>query len=232
MTQLATQQASTSIGPSSRLESAKKLSVISKRASSELLETAGDPILAAVVTAQAMQQLREALTSDLMRDFLLLANTPLGFRTDRGSGAAGNKDPYSDALIKDVLIQAMLRGVRPIGNEFNIIAGQCYITKDGFRRLVREYPGFANLKIVVGVPRSAGEGAIVPCSASWTIGGVPDSLEVEIPVKGSGCDLLLGKAESKLLRRIYARITGSDFSDVGSADEELPAETAVIAQGQ
>ncbi len=98
-----------------------------------------DPILSAIVTAQAMQQIRDALTADLMRDFLLLSNSPLGFRTDRGPGSASTKEAYSDAQIKDALIQAMLRGVRPIGNEFNIIAGQCYITKEGFRRLLREF---------------------------------------------------------------------------------------------
>lgn len=223
----------TSIVPASRMESALKLSNISKRCSSELIQAAGDPILSAIVTAQAMQQIRDALTADLMRDFLLLSNSPLGFRTDRGPGSASTKEPYSDAQIKDALIQAMLRGVRPIGNEFNIIAGQCYITKEGFRRLLREFPGFANLKIVIGVPKTAGEGAVVPCSATWTFSGVNDSLECDIPVKGTGCDLLLGKAESKLLRRIYARITGSDVADVASGEDEsttvLPTETTGAA---
>jgi hypothetical protein len=208
-----------SIVPAARLKEAQKLSMIARQSSRELIEYRDDPILQSVVLATAISELREALTPAIMSDFLKLANTPLGFRTDRGPGSASNKEHYPDAIVKDCLIQAMVRGVRPNGNEFNIIAGQCYVTKDGFRRLLRDFPGFSDFKIDLGVPKASGDGAIVHCSATWRIGGIPDSIECDIPVKGTGCDLLLGKAESKLYRRIYSRLTGSDLSDVASGED-------------
>ena len=214
------------IVPAARLEQARHLSAVARQSSSELLEHRHDPIMQAVVLANSIGRMREALTPEIMSDLLKLADTPLGFKTDEKSRKDNPNFKYPDAVIKDCLIQAMIRGVRPTGNEFNILVGQCYVTKDGFRRLLKEFPGFANLKIDLGVPRISGEGAVVKCSASWTLAGTPDSLECEIPVKGAGCDLLLGKAESKLYRRIYSRLTGSDLADVGSA-EESPIELLV-----
>lgn len=211
-------QATAAIVPAARLAEAQNLSAIAKASSLSLIEHKDDPVVSSIVLSNAVKMLRDALTPAIMADMLNLANTPIGFKTDENSRKEGK---YSDAVIKDCLIQAMIRGVRPMGNEFNILVGQCYVTKEGFRRLLKEYPGFANLKIDLGVPRGVPEGAIIKCSASWTVNGQPDSIECEIPVKGSGCDLLLGKAESKLYRRIYSRLTGSELADVASAEDEI-----------
>jgi hypothetical protein len=209
------------IVPAAKLEEAKKLSMIARQSSLQLIEHKDDPILQSVVLANAVGLLREALTPAIMADFLKLANTPIGFKTDEATRQGGK---YPDAVYKDCLIQALVRGVRVTHNEFNILVGQCYVTKDGFKRLLREFPGFTDFKINLGVPRSAADGAIVKCEASWMINGKPDSLECEIPVKGSGCDQLLGKAESKLYRRVYNRLTGSELADVASGEDEGPAE--------
>jgi hypothetical protein len=212
-----------SIVPAARMEEARRMSSISRAASVELIAAANDPIVQAVIIAQAAGQLREAITAGIMSDLLKLANTPLGFRTDRGPGSAGGKENYPDSIIKDCLIQALIRGLRPTGNEFNIIAGNMYVTKDGFRRLLREFPGLSGLQLDIGTPKAHGEGAIVPCKAAWLIDGQPQSIdctgEYSIPVKGVGVDLLVGKAESKLLRRIYQRLVGSDIADIASAEE-------------
>lgn len=216
------QQSSTlAIVPSARMDEARKLSAVAKQSSRDLIECKDDPMIQAVVLANSISLLREALTPGIMSDLLKLADTPLGFRTDEKTKKDQPNFKYSDAVIKDCLIQAMIRGVRPTGNEFNILVGQCYITKDGFRRLLKEYPGFTDFKPVIGVPKTAGEGAIVHCEATWKLNGKEDSIKCEIPVKGVGCDLLLGKAESKLLRRIWNRITGSDVADVASGEDEL-----------
>lgn len=210
-------QTTVAIVPAARLAEAQNLSAIAKASSAELLACKDDPIMSAIVLANSISALRNALTPEIMSDLLKLANTPLGFKTDEANRKEGK---YPDAVIKDCLIQAMVRGVRPTGNEFNILVGQCYVTKEGFRRLLKDFPGFANLKIDLGVPRISGEGAIIKASASWTLHMRRDSIECEIPVKGSGCDLLLGKAESKLYRRIYSRLTGSELADVASAEDE------------
>ncbi len=218
-------KASVSLVPAARLQEARALSQIAQQCQAELIEN-DDSILRAVIIAQAINQLREKLTPAILSDFRALMNTPIGFRTDRPN--AKNREPYDDAVLKDCLIQGMIRGLRPVANEINILAGNLYCTKEGFRRLLREFPGFANLAIRLGTPKAHGEGCICDCSATWTLHGEPQSIDCTgqfaIPVKRNesmGIDAILGKAESKLLRRIYSQLIGSDWApmDVGSADE-------------
>lgn len=209
--------------PQGRLEDARKLSEVARQSHSALLSN-DDPIVRTVVMAQAAQLLRERLTPAIMNDFRALMNTPLGFRTDRGKNP-GDKT-YDDATVKDILIQSLIRGLRPTGNEFNIIAGNLYITKEGYRRLLKEFPGLTNLSIDVGTPKAHGEGAIVPCKAKWLMNGQPQEMdctgEFSIAVKGSGVDLLVGKAESKMLRRVFMRVAGSDLA--------APDEDEIVSQ--
>ena len=118
------------------------------------------------------------------------------------------------------------------GNEINIIAYNLYVTKEGFGRLLRELPGFTNLQIQIGVyaMNATGDGAMVPCSAAWRYNGTPQVMHCEKDAstdwrivvrvnKGMGPDAIIGKAESKLLRRIYARITGSELLSESDADD-------------
>lgn len=218
--------------PQARIEDARRLSDVARQSQAALLAN-DDPIIRTVIMAQAAQLLRERLTPNIMNDFRALMNTPLGFRTDRAQGNASGK-VYDDATIKDCLIQALVRGLRPTGNEFNIIAGNLYITKDGYRRLLREFPGLTNLHIDIGTPKAHGEGAIVPCRAKWLMHGQPQEMdctgEFSIAVKGTGVDLLHGKAESKMLRRVFQRVAGSDLAgpeeDDASATPEEIAEAA------
>jgi hypothetical protein len=211
--------------PAARLEEARKLSSVAKQSQSALLST-DDPIIRTVVLAQAAQLLRESITPGIMSDFRALMNTPLGFRTDRGRNP-GDKT-YDDATVKDILIQAMVRGLRVTGNEFNIIAGNLYITKEGYKRLIKDFPGLTDLHVDIGTPKAHGEGAIVPCKATWKLRGISQSMDCTgdyaIAVKGAGVDLLVGKAESKMLRRIYARLAGSDLA--------TPEEEELLVQGE
>lgn len=172
-----------------------------------------------MVLANGMQTMRKHLTDKLMADIAGLANTPLGYMTDRREG----KDtPYSNAAIRDVIIEGMLRGASVIGNEINIIAGRCYLTKQYFERMLRDWPGLTELRVREGVPVRAGDGALVPMTATWKLNGVPDTLECEkeaggdyrIPVRVNaqmGVDAMLGKARRKLFAKIFARVSGSSW---------------------
>ena len=57
--------------------------------------------------------------------------------------------------------ETVLRGVRIVGNEFNIISGRPYITKEGFSRLVREWPGLTELRLMPGVPATQANRALI-----------------------------------------------------------------------
>lgn len=190
----------------------------------------------------AVQQLRTLLTDEVMREHVLpMMDTPLGFRTDRDPKQIDSKTgrpftPYPIAVVREALIEALFRGVYPTDNEFNIIAGRCYITKEGFSRLLREYPKLTDIRRNLGLPRSVPEGSVVKAQASWKIGGVEDSIEIEIPVKVNsfmGVDAILGKARRKLDCAIFNHITGSELSDADVDDDirtgSLPAHAGAPA---
>lgn len=223
--------------PATRLKAVQELAATA-RSAGEQIAASEDATEKAFITAAGVNAIREQLTGPIMADILQLADTPLGFRTDRPPGAKGrNGDslkPYPDAVYKDVLTQALIRGLRIVGNEFNIIAGNLYVTKQGLRRLIKDYPGLKNFRHNVQYPEMRGGGAVVGCRASWTLNGVADSLVCEgdyaIPIKvnnSMGADAIQGKAESKLWKRVFERISGSDFD----LDEEVdPAPEATTDQ--
>lgn len=181
----------------------------------------------AAMLARGIQELRKLLLP-MMPTFMPLMNCKLGFKTDRPNDK--NPHPYSVEVVADCLIEATLRGLRPIGNEWNIISGGCYTTKEGYTHLLSEYPGLTDLKINPSVPVAKGGGAVVHVSASWKLDGVPDKLERDIPIRtnaGSGVDQILGKANRKARAAIYEQITGSPQSgvegEVGDPPDALPA---------
>ena len=162
------------------------------------------------------------ITPELLDQILPLQNSSLGFRTDRPTG-------YQPDVVKDCFIEATLRGLSPIGNEFNIISGRCYVTKEGFSRLLRELPEFCDLKLFFGVPKTSTGGAIVEARATWKYRGHQDEITREIPVRvnnGMGADAILGKTERKLKAAIYQQITGSVVSDGDAEDADAIGTTS------
>ena len=189
--------------------------------------------------ASGVRQLRELITDRMMADIMQLHGTRLGFRTDKDNVGG----TYGVEVVKECVIEAMLRGVRPVGNEFNIIAGNMYITKEGCTRLVREFPGLTDLVLNPGVPAGRDGGALVAFSASWKVDGVPqrldcvatDDSDTRIPVrqnKQMGQDAVIGKATRKMLARIYAQLTGSMATPDGEVDDAPPAATTHVIDGE
>lgn len=189
----------------------------------------------AFAMAQGIKRLRELITPELMKEIMPLMNTSLGFQTDRDPTKEDWKTkkpyvPYSEAVVKECFIEATLRGLAPVGNEWNILAGRVYATKNGLGRKLKELAGFTDFKPSFQVPKAAGEnGAIVQVSATWKMNGVPDKLERAFPIKvnnGMGADAIVGKAERKLRAAVYEQITGSHLSDGDTSDEDAIPTTA------
>lgn len=197
-------------------------------------ESEGNEMTKGLIMARGMKMLREMLTPAVMADVMELQGLHIGFRTDRDKNGG-----YKSDEIRDVLIQALIRGLYPTGNEFNIIAGNLYVTKEGFSRLLSELPGLTELQTNVGVPqKTSDDGALVPCRASWRMHGKSQELVCEkleyadyrIPVRVNAAmniDAVIGKAESKLLRRVYKQVTGSE---VGVDDEPITVESKELTQ--
>lgn len=102
----------------------------------------------AFVMGWAIKRMRQLVTDEMMTDIMLLQGTSLGFRTDKDRDRG-----YPVNTVKDAMIEALLKGVKVTGNQFNIIANNCYITKEGYWQLVRDLEPLTELKLLIGVPR-------------------------------------------------------------------------------
>lgn len=193
------------------------------------------PLMQAITLARGMQEMRSILTEDACNKYFMpLQGSTLGFITDKDQGGG-----YPVAVVREVVTEALLRGFRPIGNEFNIISGRFYGAKHGFERIVHEYPGVSSVEIDMGVPHLAGDkGALVPCEARWLFHGEvqslrcasaekPGDIDTRIAVKvngGMGPDAIVGKATRKLYARVYQRLTGCS-RDIVEADPSDVVQT-------
>ena len=211
--------ASTTLISQATREKYRAIERLQSEASHEIAQATaeGAEVLRGIVVAKAMQGLRNLLTPDVMQDVMMLQNTPLGFLTDKPQGG------YPSDVVRDCLIVALLSGFKATGNEFNIIAGKFYMTKEGARSRVLSWPGLSTLELEFGVPQIVGDkGALVEAAAKWKLNGQVHTLEcakpngsagrdTRIPVRvnaGMGADAILGKAARKLYARILERLTG------------------------
>jgi hypothetical protein len=194
------------------------------------------PMLRGLLVARSMQLIRQQLSAEMMGDVMLLMGTPLGFTTDRDKpGKNVEKQPYTVEVVRDCLIECLLKGYRPVGGEMCIFSGRFYAAKPGNRRFVTEWPGLTNLRMQAGVPKTYEGGALVPYRASWTLNGVDDDLDctehdgqdMRIPVRvneGMIVDAILGKAEAKMYARILSRLSGSPVESAEDVDDERIVE--------
>ncbi len=171
----------------------------------------------AFLIATAAGELKKLLTPEYMKPIMELQGNKLGFKTDKD-----NATGYPEAVVKNCLIEAVLMGVQPFGNQFNIIAGNCYITKEGFGYLLSKFPGL-HYKIIPQLPRIKEQSAAVVMDITWTLNGVTQKEQLDIPVKVNnymGTDAVIGKATRKARAWLYSTITGTEMpeGDVQDAD--------------
>jgi hypothetical protein len=174
----------------------------------------------AYVVATGIQDLRNILTPEYMKPIMALMNNKLGFKTDLPNYKNPNKF-YSEKEVKECLIEAVFMGLQPYGNEFNIIAGNCYPTKEGLGALLSKFKGL-KYEIIPGLPKTSGETSVVTMGIYWSLnGGKQESRSLDIPIrvnKAMGNDAVIGKATRKARAWLYGTITGSEIVD-GDVDE-------------
>ena len=213
----------------------------------------GDPITRALETADAIVELRESLNEPIMQRFRELANTRLGFQTDKdpkkwskseNKGQGGYPKPYSDAVLKDCLIEGFLRGLEVCGNQINVIAGNCYCTKEGYVGLLRKLPTYSNPQYVIGTPRHI-QGQDPKTTWVQVRGscsyqgkrvefGIADDDKLDLPIEsGFGkIDAIKGKAERRLMKIVYERLTGILLTDGDVNDVSVPELPQAPEAGQ
>lgn len=182
---------------------------------------------AMMILSSGMIELRKLLTDDFMKaNVMPLMNSPLGFMTDKPSW----NDPsvYSIDIVRDCLIEAVLRGLYPTNNQFNIIAKRCYVALNGFKFLLKRIPELTSIKIVPGVPKmhtdAEGKGGAVvklECTIVYKEKKVCMDREFAIKVnKGMGADAIIGKAQRKMRKDIFEYVTGCAIPDGEAGDGE------------
>lgn len=239
------------VGPSytGKLIAADKLSALESLASSQVNALAhpakGEIFGPAFQRAEAVGLMRDMLTDEIMKPIMALQGSRLGFRTDKDRER--NKDGgfgYPMTVVRDCMIEGILLGARPCGNEINIIAGNTYLTREYFLRVLREWPGLTDLVIKSCVPVIVGGEALVEVKATWKLDGRLDMIHcrkseenddrISIRVNnGMGTDAILGKADRKIGAKIWRRLTGSETTIEGDSDDadtprNIPSRTLEI----
>lgn len=186
---------------------------------------------AAFNAARVITLLREALTDEVMiKVFMPLMNTKVGFRTDRDGKPDKNgkvKPLYDIATVRDAIIDAAIIGLLPTGNQFNIISGTMYPTKEGYTVLLKKI----GAKYIIDVQQDRSQNpafAEFPCKISYSYNGEKNPLTVVATVRRdqySSNDQLRGKAERRAKKALYEYLTGTDYGD---ADETSSRPNAAI----
>lgn len=206
------------------------------------------PLVRSIMLADGISRLREIVTPGLVkRYFMPMQGHRLGFVTDRDKDGG-----YDVETVRGVLVEALLRGFHPVGNEFNIIAGNFYGAQAGYERQVREYQGLQNFQYRLGVPQQGpGATSLIPFDASWQLNGkdmvetgrepsAENSMDTRLVVRtnsGQGPDAALGKAKRKLFALIYTQLTGLTDDSIDTDGYDIvahgpPASIAGAPQGR
>ncbi len=187
--------------------------VLNKEVNTVLKAKALEGFEKAYLLADSIEKLQTALTPQYMRPIMALQGNKLGFKTDKDKDGG-----YSEPIVKNCLIEAVLIGLQPFGNQFNIIAGNMYPTKEGMGSLLDHWEGLS-YKIKPRLPRinALKDGAAVEMEVEWTMNaGVKKTEILDIPVKMNsmmGVDAVIGKATRKARAWLYHTLSGFEIAD-------------------
>lgn len=154
--------------------------------------------------ANAIQFLKDNLTPEVMQPIMALQGSRLGFKTDK---------VYDFNTVKNCLIDAVLMGVQPYFNHFNIIGGNTYLTKEGLGELLKKAV-VKGLRFTIkhGIPKidPSKTFATVESTIKWEFNGEKREETIENAIKGNAyasSDAYVGKAERKaryfLVNQLY-----------------------------
>lgn len=170
----------------------------------------------AYLIANAASELKKLLTPQYMKPIMELQGNRLGFKTDKDTTGG-----YPENVVKNCLIEAVLLGVQPFGNQFNIIAGNSYITKEGFGYLLQNYKGLY-YELIPELPRMNDKSAAIVMNIEWSLdGGAKNIKKIDFPIKINaymGADAVIGKATRKARAWLYNTLTGSETPDGDTQD--------------
>lgn len=172
-----------------------------------VLKTNFQSFSSAFVLSTAIQEIDRALTPEYMKPIMALQGKKLGFRTDK---------IYALQTVKECVIEGVLQGLNVIGNHFNIISSNMYITKEGYGFLLKQMKDL-RYNISFSILEEKNGYTDVQCKITFKIEGEESKKQIEtFPVKSgkySNPDNILGKAERKARKWLYDNISGKETAD-------------------
>lgn len=201
-------------------------------------QASGDLMMRDLAIAYGLEAMRAAFSPEVVAVIANLGGTALGFRHDLET--RGQK--YSPEIVRDCAIEALMRGVSLTGNQFNIIAARCYLTREGYQSLLASYPGLTDLEIEVGLPEDGKpwgkqEMVFVTAAARCKVAGRVVSVEcrksegfdgrLAVKTFSGEVDNAKGKAQRRLLKLLYERITGSVIAEPDDGVEQAGSVIAI-----
>jgi len=141
--------------------------------------------------------------TEVCRLLTYLQGKKLGFRTDK---------EYPIEKVVECAVEALIRGLQLTGNQFNIIAENLYIPKEGFDYLLESLAGFVDFFIEWGDYETDKGVGKVKYKATWKYKDKEDEMVGVVPVRinsGMIVDAIYGKAERKVMAKVYKKITKS-----------------------
>ena len=189
-----------------------------------------DNVAAAFGAVQVVKTLKDVLSDKFMEEYIMpLQNTAIGFLTDHTGRPKGNGQPtpngYSVEEVRLCVIDALSHGLLVTGNQFNIIAGRMYPTKEGFTALLAKLG--VKYQISTTIEQATMQGfSNLKCKISYNYKGDTQTTTLPVQVKSdsySSPDQLKGKAERRAKKWLYEYLTNIDMGegDVQSANETV-----------
>ena len=188
--------------------------------------------------ASYLEQIHSLIPAETIKLCRNLMNKGIGFKTDR-------KD-YDDNTLRDCIVQAMIHKFRVHGNEFNILGGNFYATKEGLERVVNTYPTLKsepeieirgatqskeskNWKFVFSYKLEFKDGTEENGQKTLIISGTTGKNNYETPYAS-----VEGKATRKLLNYLYNKLNRNfalkDTDDLSDSDFEPEKKKSKVSQ--
>lgn len=200
-------------------------------------------LVSCLSAASAMYMLDQVLTDDVVHTYFFpLMNTRAGFLTDRNPNKVRRGQqpatPYTIAEVRACLKDAILKGLLPVGNQFNIISGSVYITREGYTALLSRMG--VKHRIIPSQLADRDGYAVYSCRIeAMTAQGDRISYTNEVLFKRGQYDsdaLLQGKAYARSVKSLWTYVSGLDSGDAVEDDaverviEDAPAEVVPPTQ--
>jgi hypothetical protein len=185
----------------------------------------------AIIIAKAMEIIDTALTPEIMQSIMRLQGSKLGFKTDKDLVRNENNQfvkgtGYPMDVVKNCFTEMSLIGLLPVFNQWNIIGGNSYVTKEGGDVLLKNIPYLQEFLIIhEEVNQSVDKkNASVKSRIKWVIDGEEHTQLLTFPVKSDSYtthDALIGKADRKSKIWLFNKIKGTCISDGDAEDAKI-----------